>query len=317
MFADDLRTAGLQVTAVGSRTAESADRFAADYGIPTAHPSYQRLVDDPDVDVVYVATPHPMHEPDARLALEAGKHVLVEKPFTMTAAEAQGLAESAASRGLVLQEAMWTRFLPHMIRIRELVRSGALGRVRSVTADHRQSLPDDPEHRLRNPALGGGALLDLGIYPVSFASDVLGDPVGVVAVSDTAPTGVDAQTAVLLEHADGAHAILHCGLDATGPNRASVVGTEARLDIDPVWYTPTTATLSAPDGRVLERIEYPVAGRGMQYQASAVERAVSEGAGSAPELPIDETVRIMRTLDEIRDRIGLRYPGEGAGGRLA
>ena len=176
MFTKDLRTAGLDIAAVGSRRADAARAFADEFEIPHAHDSYEALVDDPDVDIVYVATPHPAHADNAILALEHGKHVLVEKPFTLNAAEAARVRDVAAANGLLAMEAMWTRYLPHMVRIRELLAEGALGDVRAVTADHTQSISTDPAHRLNALELGGGALLDLGIYPVSFAWDVLGAP---------------------------------------------------------------------------------------------------------------------------------------------
>lgn len=161
----DLIENGFTVQAVGSRNLASSKTFSAEHGIATAHGSYESLVADPEVDIVYVATPHVFHNANAMLALKAGKHVLVEKPFTVNANEAWALANLAESKGLVVLEAMWTRFLPHMVRLRELIQSGDKGEVRKVTADHNQSLPTDPSHRLNDHALGGGALLDLGIYP--------------------------------------------------------------------------------------------------------------------------------------------------------
>ena len=176
LFVQDLQLTGHQVVGVGSRAPETAQRFAARFGIPNAHGSYESLVADPQVDIVYVATPHPMHASNAMAALNAGKHVLIEKPFTVNAAEARGIVDLAKAKNLVVLEAMWTRFLPHMRRIREIIASGALGTVYSVVADHTRDLPDDPKHRLNALELGGGALLDLGIYPISFAWDILGQP---------------------------------------------------------------------------------------------------------------------------------------------
>src|SRR5262249_4704395 len=155
------------------------------------------------------------------------------------AAEARTLADEATVRGLVLLEAMWTRFLPHMVRIRELIAAGTLGEVRALTADHSQRLPADPRHRVQDPGLGGGALLDLGVYPVSFASDVLGSPTSIAALSTPTLTGVDRQTAMILTYPGGQQAVLHCALDAAGRNDAVILGTEARIEIEPVWYWPT------------------------------------------------------------------------------
>jgi len=306
----DLGVLGSPVTAVGSRSQKTADAFASRFGIPNAYPTYQQLVDDPEVDVVYVATPHPSHAADARLALEAGKHVLVEKSFTVNAAEAREIVDLAADRGLVILEAMWTRWLPHMVRIRELIASGALGDVRTVIADHNQSLPTDPTHRIQNPDLGGGALLDLGIYPISLAWDVFGAPTTIHAISSPTATGVDRQTAVLFGYADGQQAISHFALDTTGPNAAVILGTEARIEIDPVWYTPTTFRLIDSQNRVLEEFDGRGEGRGMQFQAAALEELVAAGRIAGDVLPPSESVAIMESLDEVRAQIGLRYPGE-------
>ncbi|MBA2768760.1 MAG: Gfo/Idh/MocA family oxidoreductase [Sporichthyaceae bacterium] len=296
------------IVAVGSRRQETADEFARAHGIPRALSTYQSLVSAEDVDAVYVATTHPAHHDAAMLAIEAGKAVLVEKPFTMDASEARSLVAAARHHGTFLMEAMWTRFLPHMIRLRELLAAGALGEVRSLVAEHGQWFPRDPSHRLFAPELGGGALLDLGIYPVSFASMVLGTPDRVTAVSDEAFTGVDATTSVVLQHSGGAHATLTTTLEAAGANRASVAGTEARVEIDPVWYAPTTMRLVARDGTVLEafeRREPPHEAKGLRHEAAEVARCVTEGRLESNVMPLDETVAIMATMDEIRRQAGL------------
>ncbi|QKJ18989.1 Gfo/Idh/MocA family protein [Microbacterium hominis] len=309
-FTRDLRTAGLTVTAVGSRRAEAAQAFAAEFGIPNVHDSYEALVADPEVDIVYIATPHPMHRDNAVLALTHGKHVLVEKPFTLTALEAAEVREVAAARGLLAMEAMWTRYLPHMIRIREIIAAGTLGEIRVVTADHTQRISSDPTHRLNALELGGGALLDLGIYPVSFAWDILGAPTAIAAVARLGETGADTEVATILTHASGALSTSISASRSVGPNTAAIVGAEARIEIDPVWYTPTSFRVVAPDGTVLEEYRSDIAGRGMQFQAIAAEELIAAGRTDGEILPIDETVAIMGTLDDIRGQIGLRYPGE-------
>jgi len=311
-FASDLRTAGLDLVAVGSRTQESAEAFAARFDIPHAHPSYEALVADPDIDIVYVATPHPMHHANARLALEHGKHVLVEKAFTVNRGQAADLQSLAAEKGLLAMEAMWTRYLPHMVRIREIIAAGTLGEIRAVTADHTQRISSDPTHRLNAIELGGGALLDLGIYPISFIWDVLGEPSTIQATARLIETGADAEVATLMTHADGAVSTSLSSSRAAGPNRAAVIGTEARIEIDRVWYTPTSFRVVAPDGTVLEEYRSEVEGRGMQYQAFAAEGAALHGdpAGAVLALPISESVAIMGTLDEIRRQIGVTYPEE-------
>ena len=308
-FARDLRAAGIDLIAVGSRSQEGADAFAAEFDIPRAYPSYEALVADPEVDIVYVSTPHPMHVENATLALENDTHVLVEKPFTLNAAEAAQIRDLAAAKGLLAMEAMWTRYLPHMVRIREILASGVLGEVRAVIADHTQKVTDDPAHRLNAIELGGGALLDLGIYPISFTWDVLGAPSTVQASARLRPTGVDYEVATIFTYDRGALATTLSSSVTRGPNTATVLGTDARIDIDSVWYSPTSFRVVAPDGAVLESYESDVESRGMQYQALAAERLVAEGNLAGDILPIDETVAIMGTLDEIRRQIGLVYPG--------
>jgi len=310
-FTKDLRTAGLEVAAVGSRRAEASRSFADEYGIPRAHDSYEALVQDPDVDIVYVATPHPAHADNAILALEHGKHVLVEKPFTLTAPEAARVRDVARANGLLAMEAMWTRYLPHMIRIREIVRSGGIGDVRALFADHTQSITTDPAHRLNAIELGGGALLDLGIYPVSFAWDILGAPTSITASAQLIETGVDSEVATTFTHANGAVSTTISAARSAGPNTAHILGTKARIDIDRTWYNPTTFRVVAPDGTIIEEYVSHNEGRGMQFQAIAAERYVAEGRTDSDLLGIDESVAIMQTLDDIRALIGVRYPQEG------
>lgn len=308
-FTSDLRTAGLDVAAVGSRSIESARAFADQYGIPHAHGSYEDLVGDPDVDIVYIATPHPAHVDNALLALDHGKHVLVEKPFTLNAEEAAAIRDRAAEKGLLAMEAMWTRYLPHMVRIREILAAGTLGEVRVVSADHTQKISTDPQHRLNALELGGGALLDLGIYPVSFAVDVLGLPESITASARLSDAGSDAEVATVFVHPGGGLSTTVSSSRGAGMNVAQIVGTEARIEIDRVWYTPTTFRVVGPDGTVVEEFDGSVDGRGMQFQALAAERLVAAGATSSDVLSIDDTVAIMGVLDEVRRQIGVVYPG--------
>jgi predicted dehydrogenase len=296
------------VAAVGSRTLESAKDFAGRYGIARAHGSYQELVADPEVDVIYVATPHAFHAENALLALNAGKHVLVEKAFTINGAQAREVVETAERNNLVVLEAMWTRYLPQMRRIRQIVRDGLLGTVRTVIADHSQRAPTDPAHRMNDPKLGGGALLDLGIYPVSLAFDVLGDATSVSAIASRTETGVDRQISLLLGFDENAgQAILNCALDGKGPNKATIIGTDGWLEIDSVWYAATGFTRYGYDGEIVERYESSITGRGMQFQAFELERLVAAGELANDILPPRQSVRIMETLDEARRQVGVRY----------
>ena len=306
----DLLLHGHRVTAVGSRSARGAQNFADEFGIARAHASYDDLLADPEVDVVHVATPHVLHAANAAAALESGKHVVVEKPFTVRADEARALVELARRRGLLLVEGMWTRFLPHMGFVREVVASGRIGAVRSLHADHTQRLSSDPAHRLNDPALGGGALLDLGVYPLSFAHDLLGPPTGVVARAALRGTGVDASVATVLTHDGGAVSTSYSSSETRGTNTAVVLGTEGRVEIASVWYAPAAVTVRDGDGHVVDGFDEPVTGRGMQHQAAEVERCLVAGQTESPLMTLRGSVEVMTTLDAVRAEIGVRYPGE-------
>ena len=310
LFVKDLLLTGHTVTAVGSRSQGSADRFAARFGIPHAHATYESLAADPEVDVIYVATPHPMHAANAKMALTAGKHVLIEKPFTLNAGEAEEVVALAEANRLVALEAMWTRFLPHMVNFRKVVASGVLGELRSVIADHTQDLPDDPAHRLNALELGGGALLDLGIYPISFAWDILGEPQSIQATATFKTTGADAEVATLFQYGSGAIALTLSASDTAGPNRATVIGTEGRIEIDRVWYEPTSFRVYDSKNRVIQEFKSAIVGRGMQFEADETERLILAGMTAGDIMPPSETIAIMRTLDTIRSQIGLKYPDE-------
>jgi predicted dehydrogenase len=293
-FAADLElTDSGTVAAVGSRSLESAQAFGA--GRPQG--SYEALVSDPEVDAVYVATPHPFHHANARLALEAGKPVLVEKAFTMNAAEARDLVALARDNGLFLMEAMWTRFLPHIAEIRRMLEAGELGEVVTVLADHGQWFALDPAFRLFAPELGGGALLDLGVYPVSFASMVLGAPDRVVTLSTPAFTGVDGQTSILLGYPSGAQSVINCTSSAVSPTKAAIVGSDARIEIGQRWYGQTGFTFF-PRGGEPRSYEAGVPS-GLRFEADEVARCLAEGLLESPLMPLDETVSIMETMDEV------------------
>lgn len=310
LFVKDLQLTGRNVTAVGSRSAASAERFAKEFNIPKAHASYAALAADPNVDIIYIATPHPHHLAAAKLALNAGKHILVEKPFTINATEAQEITDLARANGLLVLEAMWTRFLPHMQRIRAIIAAGTIGEVRSITADHRQKLSDDPKHRLNDLALGGGALLDLAIYPISFTWDILGQPDAMHASATFRETGADAQVATIFHYASGAIATTLSSSDSAGPNRACVVGSKGRIEIDRTWYEPTSFRVFANDNSLIETYQQPRIGRGMQYQAEEAEQLIAAGKTASALLSPQQSVQIMQTLDELRAQIGLKYPSE-------
>ena len=287
-----------EVVAVGSRTLASAEAFAGEFGVEAVHDSYEELVADPRVEAVYVATPHPMHYANARLALEAGKPVLVEKAFTMTVDEAVDLVAIARQRGLFLMEAMWTRFLPHVVALREIVRSGELGEIVAVIADHGKWFEKDPNSRLFAPELGGSAMLDLGVYPVSFASMILGAPSRVVAIVTPAFSGVDATASAVLGYDSGAQAVVTCTSSARSATRASVVGTLARVEIDGDFYAPSSLRV-IPRAGDARRLEFVTQGRGLQYQASHVASLLAAGRTESDVMPLDESIAIMATMRRI------------------
>ena len=289
---------GGSIVAVGSRSRASADAFGDAFSIERRYASYRELVADDGVDVVYVATPHPMHFANALEALEHSKPVLVEKAFTMNAAEARALVAAARERNLFMMEAMWTRFLPHVAAIRQLVAHGALGELVTVSADHGQWFEQDSSSRLFAPALGGGALLDLGVYPVSFASMLLGRPSRVTAMVEAAFTGVDAQASMLFGYETGGQAVLTCTSSARSATRASVVGTEARIEVEGDFYAPTSFALITRTGDST-RYDFAHEGRGLHYQAAEVARCIANGETESPLMPLDETVAIMETMDQV------------------
>ncbi len=299
-----------RLLAVGSRSLDRAQAFATAHGADRAYSSYEELVADPDVDAVYVASPHSEHRAQALLAIAAGKPVLVEKAFTRNAAEAQEVADAARSAGVLAMEAMWTRFLPQTDVIRQLLAAGAFGEVTTVLADHGQSFEPDPAGRLFNPGLAGGALLDLGVYPVSFASFILGNPDSVLSTGSLTDTGVDAQASMVLTTGQ-AQAVLNTTLLAQTPTTASISGSAARLEISGPFYGPGVLTLTGNDDHQLIRDKDAITGHtGLCFEAAHFAVLIGEGATESPLLPLAETVAVLRTIDAVREQLGVRYPGE-------
>jgi predicted dehydrogenase len=300
-----------EVLAVGSRSETSATKFADKWDIPHRHASYADLAADPDVDVVYIATPHPFHAENAEVCLAAGKAVLCEKPFSVNASQAERVVGLAREKGLFLMEGMWTRFFPLMEEVRRLVSGGTLGEVRMVNVDFGFRADPDPASRLFAPDLGGGALLDVGVYCVSFASMVLGQPSGSVGISHLGETGVDEQASVILEHEGGRLANLSIGIRTATPQEATIMGTEGYVRIHPPWWRPASMTVSRP-GQEDEYVEIPVSGNGFDYEAAEVMRRLEAGETESDIMPLDETISVMKTMDDIRAAWGLLYPGEEA-----
>ncbi|WP_217240649.1 Gfo/Idh/MocA family protein [Streptomyces sp. AC555_RSS877] len=301
-----------EVVAVASRTEESAKAFAERFGIPRAYGGWDALARDEDVDVVYVATPHSAHRAAAGLCLEAGRNVLCEKAFTLNAREAEELVALARKRGSFLMEAMWMYCNPLIRRLADLVRDGAIGEVRNVQADFGLAGPFPPTHRLRDPQQGGGALLDLGVYPVSFAHLLLGEPSDIAARATLSDEGVDLQTSALLSWDGGALASVHCSVIGGTATTASVTGSLGRIDI-PYGFFHTDRFVLHRDGRDPQEFAAdPADGpRGsLRHEALEVMRALRAGETESPLVPLDGTLAVMRTLDAIRERVGVRYPGE-------
>ncbi|MBB2909884.1 putative dehydrogenase [Streptosporangium becharense] len=309
-FTEDLkRLPDAEVVAVGSRTAESARAFADRHGIPRAHGSWAELAADPEVDIVYVANTQNAHYDAVRTCLEAGKAVLCEKAFTLNRAEAAKLVDLARERGLFLMEAMWMRCIPAIRKIMELVEGGAVGPVNTVHADFGISVEVGPGHRLRSPELGGGSLLDLGVYPISFAYLVLGVPDRIQSWARLTPEGVDDNTGVLLGYDRGAVALLSCGLATHSPVTASISGPLGRIELPHLFFRPDTFTLHRTEGEP-ETFHVPYEGSGMLHEAVEAMRCLREGLVESPLVPWEATLDVMGVMDEIRAQVGVRFPGE-------
>lgn len=294
-------------TAVSSRSQHSADRFAAEFGIENAYDDYRRLIDSGTVDVIYIGTPHPQHYAIARAALQAGIAVLCEKPVTLTAKQARDLIAVAAENKTLFAEAMWMRTNPVIQAFFQDLESGVIGEPQQVVADfafHKPSLPT----RLLDPALGGGSLMDGGIYPMTFTYLALGRPAEVKAVGALNDDGIDLNVAMAWRYDSGAVAALTCGLKSQNPWVASVSGPDGSLQLPHRFHHPEYYVRSTAAGT--ERIDVPAHGLGYHYEATAVMQALRDGQLEVPSLPHAATVEILELLDETRSQIGVRYPGD-------
>lgn len=348
-FAEDLKSvSNAKLQAVGSRTLASAQQFAEPRGIARAYGSYEEFVKDPDIDVVYVATPHIRHKEDCILCLEAGKAVLCEKPFALNSRDAQAIVNIAREKRLFCMEAMWMRFLPMAQQVQEMIRNGVIGDVRFLTADFGYPTEFDPESRFFNPALGGGALLDRGVYPLSLAFFLLGKPIYVSGYAHVGSTGVDEQSTMVLGYKEGMTATLSSTLRTYASNSATIVGTRGKILIHDPFCRPeeisithfsedpvvmTTHSSKSPGGlkedfklflkgnklfRKLKALKPSstqkrlqiAKGNGYRYQAEEVVRCLTAGELESPIMPLDETVHILSVMDELRQSWNLKYPGE-------
>jgi predicted dehydrogenase len=296
------------LAAVGSRSAEQAARFAAQYRAP-ATGTYAEVTARDDIDAVYIATPHALHCEHALLCLAAGKPVLLEKPFTINAAEARNVIDAARGQGLALMEAMWTRFVPSVVRLRELLAGRVIGDVQLMVAGGAFMPARDPQYYLFNRELGGGVLLDAGVYLVSYASMIFGAPAGVAALARIGDTGVDEHDAVLLEHPGGALANLYVSLRARCSPDLRLYGDRGSIHVHAPLFAPRRITVTRT-GESEQLLEFPFDGTGYRFQAAEFNDLLRAGRMESRVMPLDETLRIMRTLDEIRAQIGMRYPCE-------
>jgi len=301
---------GAVLAGVASRSRDKADAFAAECEAGAAYGSYEALVAAADIDLVYVATPHPQHIDNALLALGAGKGVLCEKPFTMNRREAEELVTLARSRGLFLMEAMWTRFLPALAEVKRIIASGEIGEVRQVVADFGFTASFGPEHRVFNPALGGGALLDLGIYPLSIAASLLGPVLSVKAQALMGPTGVDVQTGFTMQHAGGAMSVCSCSFLARTPGELTVSGARGHVRMNTMFHRATSVTVALDDGST-RTVDTPYIGNGYVHEVIEAQRCYLSGLIESPAMTHEETLALMGVMDEIRRQIGLRYAADG------
>ena len=297
-----------EIHAVGSRDKQKADAFGEPFRAEKAYGSYEELVGDGDVDIIYVATPHTFHKEHALLALNAGKPVLCEKPFTINAGEAEEVINTAREKNLFLMEGMWSRCFPALQKAREIAQSGQIGEARMLQADFGFRTGVNPEGRLFDPKLGGGGLMDVGVYPVSLASFFFGKPNRITSLANMGSTGVDEEAGILLGHDNGQMALLATAIRLNTPQVATILGTDGKLTVEGPWWKPEALTVSSKGQE--ERIAFPVKGGGFQYEAQHVAECLRSGKKESPLIPLDETLQIMQTLDELRAQFGLKYPME-------
>jgi dihydrodiol dehydrogenase / D-xylose 1-dehydrogenase (NADP) len=308
IFARDMPYApGAELVAVGSRNQATADAFGDMFNVPRRYGSYEGLIDDPEVDVVYVATPHPAHHDVTIALLNAGKHVLCEKPFAMNTAEAREMIDAARANNRFLMEAMWTRFRPAMVKVREFIQGGEIGEVQYLTANMGWNNPFDPEFRLYNKELGGSALLDAGVYAVSFAHMVLGEPDQIVSVATLGETGVDENCMITTHYPGGAVANAGITVRANSRNLAMIAGTQGSILMDHDWHRPSTFTIFR-NGKDPEFFDCSHEGTGYQFEMLEVMRCIREGKTEHPVMPLDETLQIQAIMEKVIKDWGVTYP---------
>jgi predicted dehydrogenase len=309
-FASDLQLVEeAKLVAIGSRSSEPATAFAAKFAVPFVHNSYEALADDPDVDVIYIATPHNLHCENTLLCLQHQKAVLCEKPFAMNLRQANKMINLARKQNVFLMEALWTKFVPHYIKMMEMIREGELGTVKTVLANFGFKPAELTPQRLFDPALGGGTILDIGIYNVFLALSILGKPDVIEAVMIPATTGVDEQCSVLFRYHDGAMAQLFSSFTTNLPIEASIAGTKASMQVTNRFYEPS-ATLQFYKESIKDQQTIPIekeTGFGYQYEARHVTTCLQQGLTESPVMTHADTLLLTETLDKIRAIAGIHY----------
>jgi predicted dehydrogenase len=311
-FTESIRAhTGQVIAAVGSRSLTRSKAFADTYDVPAAYGSYEELATSPDIDIVYVCTPHTGHHAAAVLAIGAGKHVLIEKPIGLNAGQARDIAARAKAAGVFAAEAMWTFFLPKFDVIRQILDAGTLGTVTTVIAEYGEHF--DRSHRIFNPDLAGGPLLDLGTYPLALITEVLGSPQHLAAFGQPHESGVNAQLSAIMQFDGGAQAVVNTHLHNFTPTAATLVGTEATLTIDGPFNMPGGFEVRFPGGTRLRHNE-PAGGHldGLHYEAAAVARAITAGSTEVSQRTLAASIRTLEVADEIRRQLGVVFPGEAA-----
>jgi predicted dehydrogenase len=311
-FASDLQLLGdAELVAVGSRTQKSADQFGSKFNIPRRHSSYAALAKDKSVDVIYISTPHTLHCENTLLCLNNGKHVLCEKPFAMHAHEAQLMINTARAKELFLMEAVWTRFIPLSVKLRAMLAQNVIGEVRMLQADFCFNAPFNPNGRLFNAELGGGALLDIGVYPINLASMIFGAPERMTGMAHIGQTGVDEQNAILMGYSGGRMATLYSSNRIDSPIEAVIMGSQGTIRLHRFMHRPDRMTFTV-SGKPEETIHMPIDGNGYGYEAEEVMVCIRAGKTESNIMPLDESLIIMKTMDALRQQWGLRYPADRA-----
>jgi predicted dehydrogenase len=298
-----------ELLAIASRSQETADAFGQRFDVPRRYATYEVLAADPDIDAVYVSTPHNFHKDNTIMCLQAGKAVLCEKPFAINARESAEMIALAREKGLFLMEAMWTRYLPVFVHIRQMIEDGVLGEIRMVMADLGFRAKFNPKGRLFSPALGGGALLDVGVYPISLASMIFGQPQQISSTVHLGQTGVDEQAAIVFGYEGGKAALLGSAINLNTPMQAIIIGTEGRIEVHPRFFIAHAFNLTL-NGKEPQTFQLPPEGNGYNYEAVEVGACLRAGKLESDVMPLNETQEIMQTMDAIRAQWGLRYPGE-------